>query len=149
VNIQRRSLSLPFALALALAAGIAAVASYAELPRTASTEGAKLYFISPKNGETLGGSVVVRFGLTGMGVAPAGVANPGTGHHHLIVDAPLPPLNLPIPKDANHLHFGNGQTETVLALAPGEHTLQLLLADTNHVPHAPPLVSEQIRITVK
>jgi hypothetical protein len=147
LNIQRRSLSLAFG--LVLAAGIAAVASYAELPRTASTEGAKLYFISPKNGETLSGSVVVRFGLTGMGVAPAGVANPGTGHHHLIVDAPLPPLNLPIPKDANHLHFGSGQTETVLALAPGEHTLQLVLADTNHVPHEPPVVSEQIRITVK
>jgi hypothetical protein len=147
LNIQRRSLSLAFG--LVLAAGIAAVASYAELPRTASTEGAKLYFISPKNGETLSGSVVVRFGLTGMGVAPAGVANPGTGHHHLIVDAPLPPLNLPIPKDANHLHFGNGQTETVLELAPGEHTLQLVLADTNHVPHDPPVVSEQIRITVK
>lgn len=147
MNIQRRSLSLAFG--LVLAAGIAAVASYAELPRTASTEGAKLYFISPKNGETLSGSVVVRFGLTGMGVAPAGVANPGTGHHHLIVDAPLPPLNLPIPKDANHLHFGSGQTETVLALAPGEHTLQLVLADTNHVPHEPPVVSEQIRITVK
>jgi hypothetical protein len=147
LNIQRRSLSLAFG--LVLAAGIAAVASYAELPRTASTEGAKLYFISPKNGETLSGSVVVRFGLTGMGVAPAGVANPGTGHHHLIVDAPLPPLNLPIPKDANHLHFGSGQTETVLALAPGEHTLQLVLADTNHVPHDPPVVSEQIRITVK
>lgn len=147
MNIQRRSLSLAFG--LVLAAGIAAVASYAELPRTASTEGAKLYFISPKNGETLSGSVVVRFGLTGMGVAPAGVANPGTGHHHLIVDAPLPPLNLPIPKDANHLHFGSGQTETVLALAPGEHTLQLVLADTNHVPHDPPVVSEQIRITVK
>ncbi|HEY8120333.1 MAG TPA: DUF4399 domain-containing protein [Myxococcota bacterium] len=147
MNIQRRSLSLAFG--LVLAAGIAAVASYAELPRTASTEGAKLYFISPKNGETLSGSVVVRFGLTGMGVAPAGVANPGTGHHHLIVDAPLPPLNLPIPKDANHLHFGSGQTETVLELAPGEHTLQLVLADTNHVPHDPPVVSEQIRITVK
>jgi hypothetical protein len=147
LNIQRRSLSLAFG--LVLAAGIAAVASYAELPRTASTEGAKLYFISPKNGETLSGSVVVRFGLTGMGVAPAGVANPGTGHHHLIVDAPLPPLNLPIPKDANHLHFGSGQTETVLELAPGEHTLQLVLADTNHVPHDPPVVSEQIRITVK
>jgi hypothetical protein len=84
-----------------------------------------------------------------MGVAPAGVPSAATGHHHLIVDAALPALNLPIPKDANHVHFGNGQTETVLELAPGEHTLQLMLADANHIPHEPPVVSEQIRITVK
>jgi hypothetical protein len=137
------------ALALGLGALLAALPLSAELPRTPSPAGAKLYFISPTDGETLSGPVRVRFGLTGMGVAPAGVANAGTGHHHLIVDAPLPPLNLPIPKDDKHLHFGNGQTETTVELAPGEHTLQLLLADANHVPHDPPVVSERIRITVK
>lgn len=128
---------------------LAALSASADLPRTASPEGAKLYFITPTAGETVSGKVIVRFGLTGMGVAPAGVASAGTGHHHLIVDAPLPPLNLPIPKDANHLHFGSGQTETAIELAPGEHTLQLVLADANHVPHDPPVISEQIRITVK
>jgi hypothetical protein len=137
------------ALALGLGALFAALPLSAELPRTPSPAGAKLYFISPTDGETLSGPVVVRFGLTGMGVAPAGVANPRTGHHHLIVDAPLPPLGLPIPKDEKHLHFGDGQTETRVELAPGEHTLQLLLADANHVPHDPPVVSDQIRITVK
>ena len=137
------------ALALVLGALLGAVPLAAELPRTPSPAGAKVYFISPKDGETVQGAVHVRFGLTGMGVAPAGVTNAGTGHHHLIVDAPLPPLNLPIPKDEKHVHFGNGQTETTLELTPGEHTLQLLLADANHVPHDPPVVSEQIRITVK
>jgi hypothetical protein len=138
-------------LALTLAIGllVAATAATADLPRTASTAGTHVYFISPKAGKTVHSPVKVRFGLSGMGVAPAGVTNPGTGHHHLIVDAPLPPMNLPIPKDANHLHFGAGQTETVLELAPGEHTLQLVLADANHIPHDPPVVSEQIHITVK
>jgi hypothetical protein len=136
-------------LALLLAALLAADAAVAEIPRTASTEGAKLYFIAPKDGKTISGKVTVRFGLTGMGVAPAGVTLAGTGHHHLIVDAPLPPLSLPIPKDERHLHFGNGQTEATLELAAGEHTLQLVLADALHIPHDPPVVSKQIRITVK
>ena len=127
----------------------AGLVAHAQVPRTASPEGAKLYFISPKDGETISGKVTVRFGLIGMGVAPAGVANAGTGHHHLLVDAPPPAMDLPLPKDEKHLHFGNGQTETTLELAPGKHTLQLVLADANHVPHAPPVVSKQIRITVK
>jgi len=128
---------------------LAALAAFAQVPRTKAPAEAKLYFITPKDGRTLEGPVTVRFGLTGMGVAPAGVTTEGTGHHHLIVDAPLPPMNLPIPKDAKHLHFGNGQTETTLPLSAGTHTLQLLLADANHIPHDPPVVSKQIRITVK
>jgi hypothetical protein len=137
------------AAAVALALTALAFGAAAQIPRTAATDGAALYFISPEDGQTLSGKITVRFGLSGMGVAPAGVATPGTGHHHLIVDAPLPPMNLPIPKDDKHLHFGNGQTETTLELAPGTHTLQLVLADANHVPHQPPVVSKQIRITVK
>ena len=128
---------------------LAGLAANAELPRTASPAGAKLYFISPHDGEVVEGAVTVRFGLTGMGVAPAGVTAEATGHHHLIVDAALPPLNLPIPKDASHQHFGTGHTETVLTLAPGPHTLQLLLGDANHIPHEPPVVSDAIHITVK
>ncbi|HEU4428296.1 MAG TPA: DUF4399 domain-containing protein [Myxococcota bacterium] len=134
---------------IALVAALAALAAFAQVPRAKAPAEAKLYFITPEDGQALTGEFTVRFGLTGMGVAPAGVATEGTGHHHLIVDAPLPPMNLPIPKDATHLHFGNGQTETTLELAPGEHTLQLLLADANHIPHEPPVVSERIRITVK
>lgn len=121
----------------------------AGLPRTASLEAARLYFISPKAGEVLSGPVTVRFGLSGMGVAPAGTVVAATGHHHLIIDAPLPPLDLPLPMDEKHLHFGKGQTETTLTLAPGKHMLQLVLGDANHIPHVPAIVSEQITITVK
>lgn len=109
----------------------------------------KLYFISPQNGAVVSGPVTVQFGLTGFGVAPAGIKQAHTGHHHLLIDTDLPPMNLPVPSDANHLHFGGGQTETTIELPPGEHTLQLLLGDFSHIPHDPPLLSERITITVE
>ncbi|WP_343264882.1 DUF4399 domain-containing protein [Kordiimonas laminariae] len=117
--------------------------------RTPSKEGAEVYFISPKNGEIISGPVTVKFGLKGMGIAPAGVEQEGTGHHHLIIDAPLPPVDDYIPMDENHRHFGGGQTEVTIELKPGKHTLQLLLADQYHLPHLPALYSEKITITVK
>lgn len=83
-----------------------------------------------------------------MGIAPAGVAKPNTGHHHLLIDTPLPPLDRPIPNDFNHLHFGAGQTEARINLTPGRHTLQLLLGDENHVPHDPPVMSPRIEVIV-
>jgi hypothetical protein len=117
---------------------------------TPSAPNAKVYIISPANGATVSGPVVVRFGLTGMGVAPAGIEMENTGHHHLIVDAPTPALNDYLPTgNAQVLHFGKGQTETELKLAPGQHTLQLVFADKDHKPHQPPVVSEKITITVK
>lgn len=138
---------LPFLAAalLALAAPLAAQ----DLPRTPSAEGAELYFISPADGAVVKGPVTVRFGLRGMGVAPAGTIAEHTGHHHLIVNAPLPPAGLPIPNDAQHLHFGKGQTETTLDLPPGKHTLQLLLGDHSHIPHDPVVASAVITITVE
>jgi hypothetical protein len=134
--------------ALSHAQGNAAQAQ-AGLPRTASPPGAMVYFISPKNGERVKSPFTVRFGLKGMGVAPAGVTNANTGHHHLIIDSDLPPTNLPIPNDDKHRHFGGGQTEVELTLPPGQHTLQLVLGDANHIPHQPPVVSEKITITVQ
>lgn len=119
------------------------------IPRTARPPDAKLYIISPHGGETVTSPVTVRFGLSGMGVAPAGVAAPNTGHHHLIVDASTPPGDTPIAKDDHHMHFGGGQTETMLTLPPGVHTLQLELADKDHMPFDPPLVSKIVKITVK
>ncbi len=122
----------------------------ASLPRTDAPEGARAYIISPKDGKTVPKTFVVRFGLKGMGVAPAGVDLPNTGHHHLLVDVEkLPPQNLPIPADDNHRHFGGGQTEAELTLPAGTHTLQLLLADKNHVQHKPPIKSKKITITVE
>ena len=92
------------------------------------------------------------FGLKGMGVAPAGVEKEHTGHHHLLIDTPMPEgeaLNEPLPKDAQHLHFGKGETEAMVELAPGAHTLQLLLGDHNHIPHKQPVASKRITITVE
>jgi hypothetical protein len=137
---------LPIAL---LAAAAPAQETAPKIPRTQRPADAKLYIISPANGAELSSPVTILFGLAGMGVAPAGVASPNTGHHHLMIDAPAPPADLPIPKDDHHRHFGGGQTEVTLDLAPGEHTLQLELADKDHVPFDPPLLSEPIKIRVK
>ena len=113
-----------------------------------SPSGARVYIISPVNGSYVSNTFTVQFGLTRMGVAPAGIDKPNTGHHHLLVDAVLPPLDKPIPNDENHLHFGAGQTETSLTLPTGKHTLQLLLGDTAHLPHQPPVYSDPIVVYV-
>jgi hypothetical protein len=139
-----------FALALTGLTCAAIAADAPGLPVTKSPSGAEVYIISPTDGATVGQEVIVRFGLKGMGVAPAGIAKENTGHHHLLVDVKdLPVAGQPIPKDENHLHFGGGQTETTLKLKPGTHTLQLELADANHIPFDPPLVSKKITIHVK
>lgn len=114
-----------------------------------SASDARVYIISPADGENVTCPVTVRFGLSNMGVAPAGVEMKNTGHHHLLLNTDLPPLDQPIPSDDNHLHFGKGQTETVLDLPPGTHTLQLILGDHMHIPHEPAVISERITITVK
>jgi hypothetical protein len=138
------------ALALAGIAGTAMAADVAGLPISKSTSGAEVYIISPMDGASVGQNVVVRFGLKGMGVAPAGVARENAGHHHLLVDVKeLPVAGQQIPKDDNHLHFGGGQTETTLKLKPGTHTLQLELGDANHIPFDPAVVSKKITIHVK
>jgi hypothetical protein len=117
--------------------------------RTPSAAGARVFFITPGDGDTVSGPVRLEFGLSGMEVAPAGEDRPGSGHHHIVIDSELPLLGLPVPADEHHVHFGDGRTETELTLPPGEHTLQLLFADHLHIPHDPPLLSEQIRITVE
>ncbi len=112
-------------------------------------EDAYAYIVWPRDGEVIpGGEFVVLFGLHGMGTAPAGVAKLHTGHHHLLINAELPPLDEPIPADDQHFHFGRGQTEHRLVLPQGEHTLQLLLGDGDHIPHTPPVMSERITIRV-
>ncbi|MDX1606980.1 MAG: DUF4399 domain-containing protein, partial [Candidatus Competibacterales bacterium] len=95
----------------------------------AAAQDSELYFIAPEDGATVSNPVRVVFGLRGMGVAPAGVERDNTGHHHLLIDTGLPPLDQPIPADDHHKHFGHGQTETEITLSPGEHTLQLLLGN--------------------
>jgi hypothetical protein len=117
--------------------------------RTPSPAGAEVYIIAPKNGAKVHAPVLVQFGLKGMGIAPAGVKFDNTGHHHLLIDTDPPAdLSAPLPATDKIVHFGKGQTETTLNLAPGKHTLQLLLADQSHIPHNPPVLSRKISITV-
>jgi hypothetical protein len=117
--------------------------------RTPSPAGAEVYIISPKDGAKVSSPFVVEFGLKGMGVAPAGVKIENTGHHHLLIDTDAPAdLNAPLPSSDKVMHFGKGQTQTTLTLPPGKHTLQLLLGDSGHVPHNPPVISKKITVTV-
>lgn len=118
--------------------------------RTASPPNAQVYFIWPADGAIIAnGKFWVRMGLRNMGVAPKGTKAPNTGHHHILIDTDLPPMDETIPNDRNHLHFGAGETEARVELAPGKHTLQLLLGDQEHIPHDPPVYSKKITITVR
>ncbi|MEM1288910.1 MAG: DUF4399 domain-containing protein [Pseudomonadota bacterium] len=119
--------------------------------RSPSPEGAATYIISPEDGATLTNPVTIQFGLRGMGVAPAGVQQVDTGHHHLLINMPLDQVDVndAIPADDNHRHFGGGQTEVTLDLPAGTHTLQLLLGDHDHIPHEPVVASDVITVTVE
>ncbi|MEO8483745.1 MAG: DUF4399 domain-containing protein [Acidobacteriota bacterium] len=136
-------------LAVVLTAGFV-LAQAPMMPKTKSPEGAKAYIISPKDGATVTSPFTVQFGLKGMGVAPAGVTNANTGHHHLLIDVDqMPDMNAPMPATDHIKHFGGGQTETELTLPAGKHTLQLVLADAMHMAHDKPVMSEKITVTVK
>ncbi len=124
-------------------------AAPAAMPREASPEGARVFFITPADGDTVSNPVRIEFGIEGMGLVAAGVNEMHSGHHHLIIDASLPDLGLPIPADDNYIHFGDASTSTERTLEPGQHTLQLLLGDHLHIPHNPPVMSETITITVE
>lgn len=135
---------------LLLVLTLAAATAPAQAPaRTVSPPDAEVYIISPQNGATVGSTFTVRFGLRGMGIAPAGINVANTGHHHLLIDTDPPPFDQPIPADTQHVHFGKGQTETTITLPPGRHILRLLLGDHNHIPHQPPVLSAPITVTVK
>jgi Domain of unknown function (DUF4399) len=136
---------------LALLAIVATAGLTPAAAQTPSPPGAKVYIINLKDGDTVNSPFLVQFGLSGMGVAPAGVEKPNTGHHHLLIDAALTAEQMkePVPSDPQHVHFGGGQTETMVTLPPGRHTLQLVLADWTHIPHVPPVMSEPITITVR
>jgi hypothetical protein len=113
---------------------------------TPSPSGAMAYFHYPLDGIHVPQRFTVKIGLKEMGVAPAGVTKPSTGHHHLLIDTDIGDLTKPIPSDYNHIHLGNGQTEVILTLPPGPHTLQLLLGDQDHIPHSPPVMSKKITV---
>jgi hypothetical protein len=146
--MARYNVYLSFAVALLLLATDANAQTGRTTGLSPAPAGADAYFIDLKDGATVPAKVKIFFGLRNMSVAPAGSALANTGHHHLLIDAELPPLNQPIPSDFNHLHFGAGQTEAEITLKPGTHTLQLLLGDKDHVPHTPPVMSRQIKVNV-
>lgn len=124
---------------------------------TPSNPDAKVYFANLQDGATVTSPVTIVFGLSGMGIAPAGTEKENTGHHHLLIDRPplgegedgADELIYGIPADEHHMHFGGGQTEVTLELTPGTHTLQLVLGDLSHVAHKAPVMSEVITITVE
>ncbi|HKY89985.1 MAG TPA: DUF4399 domain-containing protein [Nevskiaceae bacterium] len=124
------------------------IAEKLNLP-TAAPADAKVYFIAPADGATVTSPVKVQFGLTGMGIAPAGMQFENTGHHHLLIDAPTVDFTVPLPTTEQIVHFGKGQTETAVTLKPGTHKLQLVFGDWKHQPFAPALQSETITVTVK
>lgn len=133
---------------LAIGAGLPAAAAFAG-PSPMPPD-AKVYIIWPQDGQVIqGGKFWVRMGLSNAGIAPAGVEQPFTGHHHILVDTDLPSMDEAIPNDKHHMHFGRGQTEARLELPPGRHTLQLLMGDASHIPHNPPLASKKINIIVR
>lgn len=141
-------------LAVALAFVLASQAFAGETP---SPDGAQVYFINLQDGDSVEAPFVVQFGLSGMGVAPAGTEKENTGHHHILINRPplgegtedAELMENGVPTDDNHRHFGGGQTEVTLDLPAGQHTLQLVLGDEFHVPHNPPVASDVITITVK
>lgn len=142
---------LPLAVLLAgTSVFLSASAQAPALPRTAAPQGAKVYIVSPANGATVASPVLVVFGLSGMGIAPAGMQAENTGHHHLLVDADIPrDASQPLPSNEHIRHFGKGQTEASITLPPGKHTLQLVLGDYLHIPFNPVIASPKITITVK
>ena len=154
---KKRKLGMKYRIVATSIMFAAALSVPANAGETPSPEGAEVYFIDLSDGMEVTSPVTVKFGLKGMGVAPAGTEKEKTGHHHVLLNRPplgegedgVDELEYGIPADENHIHFGGGQTETTLDLPPGTHTLQLVLGDLNHIPHNPPVTSEVITITVK
>jgi len=148
-RFARTGLSIVSMIALVLASAPLQMAPARAVDRAASAPSAQVYFHYPVDGMRTPERFTVKIGLKEMGVAPAGVVKPFTGHHHLLIDTDMVPLDQPIPSDYNHIHLGNGQTEVVLTLPPGTHTLQLLLGDHLHMAHQPPVMSKKITIYVR
>jgi hypothetical protein len=134
---------------IAVASALIGLAANSTTRAELTAEGAHAYIIWPNDGATIPtGKFWLRMGLSGAGIAPAGIDRPNTGHHHVVIDSDLPPAGEPIPNDKKHLHFGAGQTEARIELPPGRHTIQLVLGDAEHIPQNPPIVSKKITVIV-
>ena len=109
----------------------------------------RVFFTSPADGATVSSPVHVTLGAEHFTVEPAGAIKPGAGHLHIAVDAPCLAAGSTIPKDAQHLHYGQAQLAADLELTPGKHTLCLQAADGAHTALAGAGLTQQITLTVK
>ena len=114
-----------------------------------SDSAAKVFFIEPQDGATVSSPVQVKMGAENFTIEPAGEVNEGAGHLHITVDAPCSPVGQVIPADDQHIHYGKGQTEAELELAPGEHKLCLQAADGIHTTLEGEGLTQEITITVE
>jgi hypothetical protein len=111
---------------------------------------ALVWIESPQDGQRLSSPVTLSFGSSGVEISPAGIERNNSGHHHLLINLQtLPAMDMPLPANAQVMHFGKGQTQATIELEPGVHSLQLLLGNHLHVPHARPVMSDKITITVE
>lgn len=127
----------------------AALAPVLTAQSTAAAPAPEIFLRAPADGATVPSSFPVVFGLRNYGVAPAGVNIKGTGHFHVLINVDSPAPGVLIPADSLHRHFGGGQIETTLQLAPGRYTLRLVLADHEHKVISRELVSKPVTITVR
>lgn len=146
-SVVRASLTVLVAVAAAMLS--TPLAAQGTPPAVKAPGAPEIFFRAPVDGDTVGTTFAAVFGLRNYGVAPAGVQLSNTGHFHVLVDVESPAPGALIPADAHHIHFGGGQIESRLTLAPGRHTLRLVLADHEHRMISDALVSAQIRITVR
>lgn len=134
---------------LALSLVAAATSLDAQAAPAAAAPTPEIFFRAPADGDVVAREFPVVFGLRNYGVAPASVNFPRTGHFHILINVEPPAPGVVIPADSLHRHFGLGQIETTLSLAPGSYTLRLVLADHEHKVIGPALNSRPIRITVR
>jgi hypothetical protein len=133
-----------------VSAVLALLSPAAHAQGTPAPKDAEVYLIAPEDNATVVGTFKARFGLSNMGVTHGGDTYPNAGHHHLLIDVDeLPDPKEPIPLDKNHLHFGAGETEAMIDLPPGKHTLRLLMGDANHYVFNPSVVSKPITVWVR
>ena len=125
-----------------------AIIALMALTTTAAPAGARVFIVSPKDGETVTTPVRVVFGAENIGLLPAGEKNDMAGHHHLLINTDLADPGIPIPADDRHIHYGKAETEAMVALPPGAHTLQLVMGDYLHIPFDPVIASPKITINV-
>lgn len=115
---------------------------------TAASAQQSVSFVEPSDGATVSSPFKVKFAVSGMDIKPAGDMSANTGHHHLLINAAPVKSGEVVPADETHLHFGKGQTETEVKLAPGTYKLTMQFANGLHQSYGEGM-SKSITVTVK